>query len=95
MSSLGLQLIQKTPGENVMSIQGEQDGAETSNAEAPLDQWHLYFSKQFNNLFRRVGKIRNYKVPADIFEKINPTSTKMVTIKRRIPMKRRVSKKLQ
>ena len=33
MSSLGLQLIQKTLGENVKSIQGEQDVAETLGEE--------------------------------------------------------------
>ena len=71
MSSLGLQLIQKIAGENVMSTQGEQDGAETSKVEAPLEQWHLYFCKQFHNIFRRVGEIRNYKVPVEFFEKLS------------------------
>ena len=56
ISSLGLQLIQKTPGKKVISSQGKKQEAETSSAEPPLDQWHLYFSKQFNNLFCRVGK---------------------------------------
>ena len=52
MSSHGLQLIQKTPGENLTSIQREQDGEEMTEAETPLDLWQHDFSKQFNSIFR-------------------------------------------
>ena len=82
MSSLGLQLIQKTPGDKMMSTQEEKQEAETSSAEAPLDQWQLYFSNQFNNLFRRVGKTRNYKGQAEFFEKLTPVQQKG----RRVPI---------
>ena len=79
-------------GENVMSIQGEQVGAETSSAEAPLDQWQLYFSKQFNNLFHQEGKIRNNTVPAEFPEKLIPGQQKG----RRIPktLQEKVDKKI-
>ena len=68
MPNLGLQIVQRTPEQKVMSVQGEQLGAETSIEEDSLDTWQTYFSKQFINLFHRVGKIKNYKVQAEFFE---------------------------
>ena len=60
MPQLGLQLVQQSPGDHIMSIEeGSQDALEP---EGELDSWQTYFSKQFSNLFSRVGKIRNYKV---------------------------------
>ena len=64
MPNLGLQIVQKAPEKNVMSMQGEQPGAEATEEEDSLDPWQIYFSKQFNNLFNRVGNIQNYKVHA-------------------------------
>ena len=76
MPNLGLQTVQRTPEEKVMSVQGEQPGAETTGEEDPLDPWQTYFSKQFNNLFHRVGKIENFKVHAEFFETLITDSTK-------------------
>ena len=67
MPQLGLQLVQQSPGEQIMSIgEGNQDALEPE-----LDSWQTYFSKQFSNLFSRVGKMRNYKVQAE-FLKTSP-----------------------
>ena len=54
MPQLGLQLVQQSPGDQIMSI-GEvnQDALEP---EGELDSWRTYISKQFSNLFNRVGK---------------------------------------
>ena len=82
MSSLGLQLIQMTPVENVMFIQVENQHAETSSTEAPLDQWQLYFSKLFNNLFRRVGNFLKLQSTSRIFRKLLPVQQKG----RRVPI---------
>ena len=82
MPNLGLQTVQRTPEEKVMSVQGEQPGAETIGEEDPLDPWQTYFSKQFNNLFQRVGKIENYKVHAEFFETLMPIQQKG----RRVPI---------
>ena len=65
-----------------MSIREKKQEAETSSAEAPPDQWQLYFSNQFNNLFRRVGKIRNFKRQVKFFEKLTPVQHKG----RRVPI---------
>ena len=59
-----------------MSVQGEQAGPEATEEEDSLDPWQTYFSKQFNNLFNRVGKIKNYKVHADFFRNVNADATK-------------------
>ena len=68
MPQLGLQLVQQSPGEQIMSIgEGNQDALEL---EGELDSWQTYFCKQFSNLFSRVGKIRNYKVQAEFFDKL-------------------------
>ena len=55
-----------------MSVQGKQPGAETSSKEDSLDPWQTYFSKKFNNLFHRVGKIKIYKVRAEFLETLTP-----------------------
>ena len=39
-----------------MNIQGS-----TEQPDKPLDEWQLDFSKHFNDVFKRVGRIRNYK----------------------------------
>ena len=72
MPNLGLQIVQKTPEENVMSVQSDQSAAEATEVEDSLDHWQTYFSKQFENFFNRVGKIKNYRVHADFFEKLTP-----------------------
>ena len=81
MPQLGLQLVQQSPGEQIMSIEeGSKDALEP---EGELDSWETYFSKQqFSNLFSRVGKIRNYKVQAEFFENLNPVQQKG----RRVPI---------
>ena len=81
MPNLGLQIVQKVPKENVMSVQGEQAGPEATEEEDSLDPWQT-FSKQFNNLFNRVGKNKNYKVHADFFETLTPIQQKG----RRVPI---------
>ena len=66
LPQLGLQLVQQTPGDQIMSI--DEEPKEESGQEGELDSWQSYFSKQFSNLFKRVGKIKTYKVQAEIFE---------------------------
>ena len=80
MPQLGLQLVQQTPGDQIMSIGEENQDALESEGE--LDSWQSYFSKQFSNLFNRVGKIRNYKVQAEFFENLTPVKQKG----RRVPI---------
>ena len=78
MSHLGLHLVQRKPGQEVMSIQ-ETVGDE---GVSQLEKWQDYFSKLFSNLFNRVGKIRNYKVKAEF-------SNNLITIQqkgRRVPI---------
>ena len=82
MPNLGLQIEHKAPEENVMSVQGEKPGAEATEGEESLDPWQMYFSKEFNNLFNRVGKIKNYKVHGDFFETLTPIQQK----ERRVPI---------
>ena len=74
--------MQKTPEQKVMSVQGEQMEAEMSCVKESLDPRQTYFSKQFNNLFRRVGKVKNYKVQAEFFETLKPIQQKG----RRVPI---------
>ena len=54
----------------------------------PLDGWQLHFSKQFNNLFNRVGRIRDYKIQADFFKALMPVRQKsrrvLITLKDRV-----------
>ena len=78
MPNLGLQIVQKAPEENVMSVQNDQSGAEATEVEDSLDHWQTYFSKQFENLFNRVGKIRN----SIFFETLTPIQQKG----RRVPI---------
>ena len=82
MPNLGLQIVQKTPEQKVMSVQGEQPGAERSSVEKSLDPWQTYYSKQFINLFRRVNKIKNYKVQTELFETLHQYNKKG----RRVPI---------
>ena len=65
-----------------MPVQGEQPGAEMSNVEESLDPWQTYFSRQFKNLFHRVGKIKNYKVQTELFETLHQYNKKG----RRVPI---------
>ena len=82
MPNLGLQIVQKAPEENVMSVQGEEPGAEATEEKDSLDPWQIYFSKQFKNHFNSVGKMKNYKVHADFFETLTPIQQKG----RRVPI---------
>ena len=80
MPQLGLHLVQQSPGKQIMFIEeGNQDALEP---EGELDSWQTCFSKQFSNLFSRVGKIRNYKVQAEFFENLTPVQQKG----RRVPI---------
>ena len=74
--------MQRTPEEKMLSVQEEQPGPETTSEEDSLDPWQTYFSKQFNNLFHRVGQIKNYKVHVDFFETLTPIQQKG----RRVPI---------
>ena len=65
-----------------MSVKSDQATAEATDVEDSLDNWQIYFSKQFENLFNRVGKIKNYKVHADFFAKLTPIQQKG----RRVPI---------
>ena len=78
MPQLGLQLVQQSPGDQIMSIEN-QDALEP---EGELDSWQTYFSRQFSNLFNRVGQIGNYKVQAEFFENLFPVQQKG----RRVPI---------
>ena len=82
MPNLGLQIVQMAPEGNVMSVQSDQGTVEETDVEDSLDNWQIYFSKQFENLFNRVGKIKNYKVHADFFETLTPIQQKG----RRVPI---------
>ena len=75
---LGLQIVQRNPGQEVLSIQ-ETAGEE---GEGQLEKWQDYLSKLFSNLFKRVGKIRNYKVQAEFFNSLIPIQQKG----RRVPI---------
>ena len=80
MPQLGLQLVQQSPGNHIMSIEeGSHDALEP---EGELDSWQTNFSKQFSNLFSSVGKIRNYIVQAEFFENLTPVQQKG----RRVPI---------
>ena len=64
MPALGLMLVQAPSMQGVHSIQSHESTAETDD---DLNDWQKHFSKQFHHLFRRVGRIRNYKVQAKFF----------------------------
>ena len=51
MPHLGLQLVQRNPGQEVLSIEKT-----VGEGEFQLEKWQDYFSKLFCNLFRRVGR---------------------------------------
>ena len=57
MPNLGLQIVQKAPEQNVMSVQNDQSGAEATEVEDSLDHWQTYFSKKFENLFTESEKL--------------------------------------
>ena len=42
----------------------------------PLDEWQLHFIKQIYNLFNRVGRLRNYNLPADFLKALMPVQQK-------------------
>ena len=79
MSALGLMLVQAPSTEGVNSIHSKEGTVSTDN---DLDDWQTHFSKQFQHLFRRVGRIRNYKVQADFFKNLTPIQQKG----RRVPI---------
>ena len=62
MPQLRLELVQSAAGD-VMNIQGT-----SRSHKKPLHEWQLHFTKQFKNLIKRVGRLRNYKVLAELFE---------------------------
>ena len=78
MDKLGPKLIQQQPKVTVMAI----DRDATDDLETRLSPWLEYFSKQFANLFKRVGKIRNCKIQEDFLENLNPVQQKG----RRVPI---------
>ena len=79
MPSLGLMLVQAPSTEGVNSIHSKERTVATDN---DLDDWQTHFSKQFQHLFRRVGRIRNYKVQAEFFKNLTPIQQKG----RRVPI---------
>ena len=79
MPSLGLMLVQAPSTEGVNSIHSKEGTMATDN---DLDDWQTHFSKQFQHLFRRVGRIRNYKVQAELFKNLTPIQQKG----RRVPI---------
>ena len=97
MPNLGLQLVQQTPEQKVMSVQRKQPGAETSSKEDSLDPWQTYFSEQFDNLFHRVGTIENYMVQVEFFETLTPIQQKgrRVPIALQVKVDKKISKLLQ
>ena len=80
MPQLGLQLVQQSPGDQTMSI--DEVDEKTPVQEGELDSWQTYFSKQFSNLFNRVGKRRNYEMQVEFFENLTPVQQKG----RRVPI---------
>ena len=67
LDELGLQLIQKVPGQHVISIQDDK---------AEDDDKQEYFRKLFSNLFKQVEKIRNCKVQAKFVANLMPIQKK-------------------
>ena len=78
MSHLGLQLLQRKPGQEMMSLQETVE----NEGESHLEKWQDYFNKLFSKLIKRVGKIRNYKVQAEFFNNLIPIQQKG----RRVPI---------
>ena len=75
MPQLGLQLVQQTSGDQIMSI--DEEPMEQSQQDGELNSWRFYFKKQFPNLFNRVEEIRNYEVQAEFFENLTPVQQKV------------------
>ena len=73
MPALGLMLVQAPLTEGVNSIHSKEGTVATDN---DLDDWQKHFNKQFHHLFRRVGRIRNYKVQAEFFKNLTPIQQK-------------------
>ena len=73
--ALGLMLVQASSTEGVNSIHSKEGTVATDN---DLDDWQKFFSKQFHHLFRRVGRIRNYKVPITLQEKVDKEIDKLL-----------------
>ena len=63
-------------------ISGRTTGGRNNKRGGFIRPWQTYFSKQLNNLFHRVGKIKNYKVLAEFFETLTPIQQKG----RRVPI---------
>ena len=55
MPNLELQIVQKAPEENVMSVQGEQSRVEATEMEDSLDSWHT------------VGQAISERKPGDVY----------------------------
>ena len=90
MPALGLMLVQAPPAKWVHSIHSHEGTVETDD---DLDDWQKHFSKQFHHLFRRVGRIRNYKVQAEFFKNLLPIQQKG----RRVPitLQEKVNKEIE
>ena len=73
MPALGLMLVKAPSMQGVHSIKSHGSTAETDD---DLNDWQKHFSKQFHHLFRRVGRIRNYKVQAEFFRNLVPIQQK-------------------
>ena len=73
MPALGMKLIQAPAEERVLNIQGQLD---TDAQGDDLDDWEKHFSKKFNNLFHRVGRICKYKVHAEFLKNLTPIQQK-------------------
>ena len=82
MANFGFKLVQQKPEGAVMSI--KQD--ENSEQKITLSSWQEYFSTQFSNLFRRVGKIENYTLQAG-FLRIEHLQEKVDTNEARVHRK--------
>ena len=61
MGKLGLQLMQADPRGEVMNIQGTEDNSCNEGHDEPedeqMDEWQLYFSKQFPKLLLELEKL--------------------------------------
>ena len=90
---MGLKLIQQQPEGTVMTI--DQDAKDDLGPQ--LTPWQEYFSKQSGKLFNRVGKIKNYKVQENFFEKLNAVQQKgqRVPITRQEEVDKEITKLLE
>ena len=69
MGTLGLKLVER---KKVMGITGEG----SSQKEEEYDKLQTYFCNLYQNLFPRIGKIRNAKVTPEFFENLKPIQQK-------------------